>query len=67
VVENRAILMLCRSQITACIAASELIVSFYPVSAADTSSNEKHRLWRITNARAPFYLLGSVHSLQRSD
>ena len=59
--------MLCRSQITACIAASGLIVSFYPLSAADTSSNKKHCLWRITNARAPFYLLGSVHSLQRTD
>src|SRR5204863_2399455 len=27
----------------------------------------KHCLWRITNAPAPFYLLGSVHALQRSD
>jgi uncharacterized protein len=59
--------MLCRPQIIAYIAASGLIFSSYPLSAADTSSNEKHCLWRITNARAPFYLLGSVHSLQRTD
>jgi uncharacterized protein len=59
--------MLCRPQIIAYIAASRLIFSSYPLSAADTSSNEKHCLWRITNARAPFYLLGSVHSLQRTD
>ena len=59
--------MLCRPQIIAYIAASGLIFSCYSLSAADTSSNEKHCLWRITNARAPFYLLGSVHSLQRTD
>ncbi len=27
----------------------------------------KHFLWRVTNARAPFYLLGSIHSLRSSD
>jgi uncharacterized protein len=59
--------MLCRSPIIAGIAASGLIFGSYPLSAADTSSNEKHCLWRITNAGAPFYLLGSVHSLQRPD
>jgi len=35
--------------------------------AADISSTGKHCLWRITNAPAPFYLLGSVHALQPSD
>jgi len=35
--------------------------------AAQATSSAKHCLWRITNARAPFYLLGSVHSLQRAD
>jgi uncharacterized protein YbaP (TraB family) len=35
--------------------------------AAEVTSNAKHCLWRVTNARAPFYLLGSVHALQASD
>ncbi len=35
--------------------------------AADPSPTGKHCLWRVTNARAPLYLLGSVHSLRRND
>ena len=35
--------------------------------AAEVVSNGKHCLWRVTSAPAPFYLLGSVHSLQSSD
>lgn len=27
----------------------------------------RHFLWRVTNARAPFYLLGSIHSLHAKD
>jgi uncharacterized protein YbaP (TraB family) len=34
---------------------------------AQVVSNGKHCLWRVTNAPAPFYLLGSVHALQSSD
>lgn len=34
---------------------------------AEAASGGKHCLWRITNAPAPFYLLGSVHALSRSD
>jgi uncharacterized protein YbaP (TraB family) len=37
------------------------------LSAAEVAASGKHCLWRVTNARAPFYLLGSVHALQRSD
>jgi uncharacterized protein YbaP (TraB family) len=37
------------------------------LSAAEATANEKHCLWRVTNSRAPFYLLGSVHALQASD
>ena len=36
-----------------------------PPSAA--SSGGKHFLWRVTNAPAPFYLLGSFHALRGSD
>ncbi|MEY2546276.1 MAG: uncharacterized protein QOG48_1393 [Verrucomicrobiota bacterium] len=49
-----------------------------PVATAKTSavartksaapgSGGKHCLWRITNAKAPVYLLGSIHSLRPSD
>ncbi len=38
-----------------------------PSASAQTSSGGKHCLWRVTNARAPFYLLGSVHALRSSD
>ena len=34
-------------------------------AAAETSG--KHFLWRVTNAPAPFYLLGSLHALRSSD
>jgi hypothetical protein len=37
------------------------------VSAADAAAKGKHCLWRVTNAGAPFYLLGSVHALGASD
>jgi uncharacterized protein YbaP (TraB family) len=37
-----------------------------PLLAADASTS-KHFLWRVTNARAPFYLLGTMHSLRSSD
>jgi uncharacterized protein YbaP (TraB family) len=37
------------------------------LAAAEVAATNKHCLWRVTNARAPFYLLGSVHALQRSD
>jgi uncharacterized protein YbaP (TraB family) len=68
VLEQREGSMLFRSQIAACIAVNGLLfLGVCPLSATDTSSNSKHCLWRITNARAPFYLLGSVHSLQRTD
>jgi uncharacterized protein YbaP (TraB family) len=60
-------LTLLRSQFIAGIAASGVIFSVWPLSGADSSSTDKHCLWRITNAPAPFYLLGSVHSLQRTD
>jgi len=59
--------MLFRSQIIACVAVSGLVCHTGPLSAADTSSTGEHCLWRITNAPAPFYFLGSVHSLERSD
>jgi len=39
----------------------------FGLAAAEAASSAKHCLWRVTNARAPFYLLGSVHALQRSD
>jgi uncharacterized protein YbaP (TraB family) len=57
-----------RSRVTVFIAASGFVLfAFYQVLAAEATSNGKHCLWRVTNAPAPFYLLGSVHALQRTD
>jgi uncharacterized protein YbaP (TraB family) len=56
------------SRIVAAIAATGIIFAFASgLAAADVAASDKHCLWRITNARAPFYLLGSVHALQRTD
>jgi uncharacterized protein YbaP (TraB family) len=46
---------------------SILLANAHWLQAGDISSTGKHCLWRITNAPAPFYLLGSVHALQPSD
>ena len=57
-----------RSRITASIAAAGFILlAVCRLASAEVASNGKHCLWRVTNARAPFYLLGSVHALQSSD
>jgi len=57
-----------RSRIATTIAASGcLVLAVCRLAAAEVASNGKHCLWRVTNARAPFYLLGSVHALQASD
>jgi uncharacterized protein len=56
------------SRIVALVTATGIVLSAVsPLTAAGVASNGKHCLWRVTNARAPFYLLGSVHALQRSD
>ena len=49
------------------VATGFVLLSLSRLAGAEINSGGKHCLWRITNARAPFYLLGSVHSLQRSD
>ena len=56
------------SRIVALITATGItVLTVFQLAAADVASNNKHCLWQVTNARAPFYLLGSVHALQRSD
>ena len=56
------------SRIVASVAGTAIIFVFVSgVAAAEVAASAKHCLWRVTNARAPFYLLGSVHALQRSD
>jgi uncharacterized protein YbaP (TraB family) len=37
------------------------------LATAAPAQTGKHCLWRVTNAPAPFYLLGSVHALRPSD
>lgn len=44
-----------------------ILVAVSSLATAEIASNAKHCLWRVTNARAPFYLLGSVHAFQRRD
>jgi uncharacterized protein YbaP (TraB family) len=56
-----------RSSIAVFIALGEILVAISSLHAAETGSAGKHCLWRISNAPAPFYLLGSVHALQRTD
>src|SRR5436190_16785194 len=34
---------------------------------AQSSPGSRHFLWRVVNAPAPFYLLGSVHALKKTD
>src|SRR5215472_14788939 len=56
------------SRIVACVVATGFVLlSLSRLAGAEINSGGKHCLWRITNARAPFFLVGSVHSLQRSD
>jgi uncharacterized protein len=56
------------SRIVASVAGTGIIFAFVSgLAAAEVATSAKHCLWRVTNARAPFYLLGSVHALQRSD
>jgi uncharacterized protein YbaP (TraB family) len=38
-----------------------------PSTAPVKPSGGKHCLWRVTNAKAPFYLLGSIHRLRSGD
>src|SRR5262245_52922719 len=56
------------SRIVASVAGTGIIFGFVSgLTAAEVAGSAKHCLWRVTNTRAPFYLLGSVHALQRSD
>jgi uncharacterized protein len=59
--------MLPPSRIVASVAASASLFVAVSGVGAEVGANAKHCLWRVTSARAPFYLLGSVHALQRSD
>jgi uncharacterized protein YbaP (TraB family) len=49
------------------VATGFVLLSLSRLAGSEINSGSKHCLWRITNARAPFYLLGSIYSLQRSD
>jgi uncharacterized protein len=37
------------------------------LSPAANTTQRKHFLWRVVNAPAPFYIVGSMHALRRSD
>src|SRR5213595_1498474 len=42
-------------------------VTLFANTARATDALSKCCVWRVTNAKAPFYLVGSVHALSRSD
>ena len=42
-------------------------ISFTQAVHAAEPAGAKHCLWRVTNAKAPFYLLGSFHELRSRD
>jgi uncharacterized protein YbaP (TraB family) len=48
-----------------------LLVAFCAIASAPgpvkAAPQRKHFLWRVVNAPAPFYLLGSMHALRKSD
>src|SRR6266478_1756012 len=47
-----------------------LLLGLTPLSAIAVSPAHKlpkSCVWRVTNAKAPFYLVGSIHALSRSD
>ena len=51
------------------IAGIAFLVSFSAAAGPQSikSSGGRHCLWRVTNAKAPFYLLGSLHILRDTD
>ena len=53
----------------AAIASAALFVTFSAAAAPQPikSGGGKHCLWQVTNAKAPFYLLGSIHRLRDVD
>jgi uncharacterized protein YbaP (TraB family) len=58
-------------KLSACIVTAGLslicCVSILAAATENKSSGGKHCLWRVTNAKAPFYLLGSIHRLRDTD
>lgn len=54
--------------VRSCFCLSLLAVCFFAAgSDAVTVSSGKHFLWRVRNLPQPFYILGSVHAMRRSD
>ena len=53
----------CRGLLIACL----LSLTTLSASAVSQTSGGKHCLWRITNAKASVYLLGSIHILRAND
>jgi len=37
------------------------------ISTANAAAQRKQFIWRVVNAPAPFYLVGSMHALRRDD
>jgi len=44
-----------------------VLLGIAPLSTIAASHAHKACVWRVTNAKAPFYLVGSIHALSKSD
>jgi len=58
-----------RPYLTAIACAALFLISFSATAAPEPikSGGGKHCLWQVKNAKAPFYLLGSIHRLRDTD
>ena len=61
--------ILARRYFRRAIVIAAVLISFpaFAAPAPVKSGGGKHCLWRVTNAKAPVYLLGSIHTLRASD
>src|SRR5437667_8677646 len=58
----------CRRLPSCCIASLLLSLTLlFAVSARAAQTFPKCCVWRVTNAKAPFYLVGSIHALSKKD
>ena len=67
---ERCALVVCgRTMKTFCLRScfSVALCLLFVSAALPESPRDKHFLWRVTNVPSPFYILGSIHALRRSD
>lgn len=60
-------LLVCAGIGATCAAAAARSTSSTPPAHETKSASGRHCLWRLTNGKAPFYFLGSIHRLRAQD